>query len=344
MAWRSLWLVGLTGAAVIGCNAIAGIDEAKLDPISDPTGPGSGSGGTIGLPPPSAPADGCGSENLVVPEELIEGCLMRVSCDPIHPRYTMSSCVTFARQEMSLSELCTLYADSCETVDACLLRGYEDYSAECLGVESQWTCDGDVAIRCGINATYHVDCEGLGAECVEGSNSELASVGGCRPTSSTFDCSSAAEGEAFCVGDEIHFCSDGGSRGYDCSFVGETCIETEPGQAYCGAEIIECDTPSQGACVEGGIAYCFDNGTFDYFDCSVAELSCSVEDDGSNAYCLAEGCTPDDVCEEQCVDDTRMQFCLGGTPIIADCRGYGFDACGSGTHGDGSTYVACYDD
>lgn len=335
----------LTAGSTFGCNAIAGIDEAQLDPTLDDTssgsGGGSGSGGSGSIDDKAIePEDGCG-DDLLLDEALIQGCLMRVSCDPLLPPYTMSTCVTFARQEVSASELCTMEATSCSEIDECLLRRYIDSAEICDGVSSEWACDGNVAVRCNTDRPYQVDCEALDADCVEGSNSTLAGVGGCTPRNSSVDCSTASEGESFCSDTEIHFCSDGGTRGFDCASRGDVCVETVAGQAYCGREVTTCETPGEGACVEGGIGYCFDDGTFDFFDCSVAGLSCKLENDGEDAHCLADGCNSDDICEEQCLDGTHLQYCQGGSPVSVDCTAFGFGSCGSGEYSDGSTYAVC---
>jgi hypothetical protein len=333
-------LLGLLPLALaFGCNLIAGIEEAKLDPSLD--NPGStGSGGTGGsgtLPAGITPVDGGCATDPGIDEGLIVGCLMRVSCDPWNSYYTASQCVTFGAQTFGGAEFCTFRADSCEDVEGCLGRAYAE-PGDCTGRPEGWSCEGNEAYLCGYDPEVRLDCEALGASCGPGPGSFAGQMGPC--VVNDYDCTGVSDGSFFCDGEVLYVCEGGAAYSQDCSAQGYTCIEPEPGAGFCSSRTTTCTDAGTITCEGDRINLCDATGYFQSYDCATAGLSC--EQDGTSvAYCLAEGCTKDDACYEECVDDTTLSLCQGGSPVEVDCTAYGFESCTEVDYGDGVLGARC---
>lgn len=316
--------------AAIGCNSLVGIEPAELD---TGTGGSSSGGGN------SKPGTGGGSGEPVCAEfrmtddELVRGCVMRLSCDPTVPYYSMSDCVSYAYQLANPYEACTYGVESCEDVEECLGRR-RVAPASCT--EAGWTCDGDEAIYCDADAPYAIDCATIGTVC---DRPESFPDTGLPPCVVSHDPCTTEPGAWHCEGNMLYTCVDGVRYGQDCSGIGGTCVEPTPGQATCIDSSTRCTNLGALTCNGNVLTFCSTSGIRSVLDCGTAGLRC--EDDGY-VDCVAPGCTTDDVanCTEGC-EGTVLRYCVGGSPQRIDCTDYGFVGCGGWEVEDG-VWAVCY--
>jgi hypothetical protein len=312
------WLVAvgvLLGSS--GCNQILGIEKAELDSSTggSSSGGGTGSGGSSGGPATCDPYE-TGDIGLV------RGCLLRISCDPLLPYYSMSECVSYAYQLANPQELCTYGATSCADIEQCLGRRMVD--PDSCAHSSGWECYGDQAVLCGVTVPYATDCTNGGTSCYmppsfpgEGSRAPCLADGG--------TCSDAP-GAVHCDGNILYECIDGSRYGRDCAAAGSTCVEEVSGEATCIDSTTACATPDSVECNGNVLTYCGSSGLRSVLDCSTAGLTC--ESSGTYADCVAPGCGLQDVsdCTESC-DGAVLRYCIGGAQAQVDCSEFGFSTC-----------------
>ncbi len=332
-----------SGASSVGCNGILDIKEAHLDPNWDSTG-GTSSGGTSGSGGTYYTGGEPGVGGGIIPdgcaplareeiyEDALRGCILRASCDP-WGGYTISSCLTYARQARTVPEACTFAATDCATIDSCIGRGYVDQTL-CDGVTSSWTCTGDTAYNCSSTA-YQFDCAAVGSTCVP--FLEGATTTGMPPCKVDDVACSEPAGEFHCSDNTLYECIDGVRYGWDCGTRTSTCVEADYGDAYCRESQTTCDTPGESTCDGSTLSSCADDGMLIMSDCAIGNLTCLVED-----YCVAPGCTTTDVdnCTEGCIG-TALSLCVGGARVEVDCTEYGYASC-STFDSDGLTHAYCY--
>jgi hypothetical protein len=297
------------------------------------TGGGSGSGGTSGA------ATGCDGVTPFAPNfEVLTSCLLRVSCDWIYPRFTISTCLSLDTQSVFLSELCTDGATSCEDIHDCIGRGYAEPD-DCEG-QLGWICtDDQKAINCrdpnsGLSIFRDCDLNG-GLACASYFDSNGSVAADCVvPTTCT-----GTGTPNNCAGDYLYTCQGDVAYGQDCTYSGASCGFDESGAAACFYEPQpSCATPST-ICSDDVIEYCSGSELY-YFDCSSVGLTC--DPDSADPFCIAPGCTELDVsgCVESC-DETVLTLCYGGKPFPVDCRDYGFNTCIPDSHPTLGTLAYC---
>jgi hypothetical protein len=217
-------------------------------------------------------------------------------------------------------------ASTCGELGACL--GRRESSDLCDPDDRGWYCVGSSALRCTEFGGYTIECDRFGARCdlfdstvdVEESRwpCALTSPTTCNESSSAFHCS----------GTRVYNCIDGKPYGLDCARFNQVCVETQD-IAGCSERITPCSDEPLGASCKGDVVHiCDATSRLGLYDCAPAGSTCAT-DGTQTGYCVAPGCTPDDVdaCGERCVDDYVMEVCVGGVPYPIDCRDYGFSRC-----------------
>lgn len=320
--------LGLAPASLLfgGCGLLIGIEEAYL---ADRGGNGNTGRGL------SFSSDSC-NVDIDLDRAVIQGCLLRVSCDPAFPPFNVSDCVTYSWQLASTREACGYKAESCDDIEDCTGRETIDGQVQaCEATPGVWICEDQEAIFCG-DYPYKENCAALNADCLGGGDR----LTGCTPRSEP-DCSDKAEGASYCSGNDLYTCSDGVAYGWSCAAGGTGCVESTPGLAYCNPFATECENASSATCADDALEFCFDTGYFGKFDCAASDLNCQTVG-SSVGYCLADGCDTDAECEEGCLDDETMQLCIGGAKVELDCLEFGFDGCYDGDLPSGVEYAGCY--
>lgn len=318
--------IAVTVGSSAGCSLIAGIEEAYLDDKVSQVA-------LLAIDPTSCSSD------IVLDEDLIRGCLMRVSCDPYLPPVNLSACVSYATQVSSTREACTYEALDCEVIDDCLGREYadEDELALCDG-SAVWACDVDEALYCG-GVPLKVDCEQFQTTCVGHADVDRPEVVGCAASIST-ECSDSGDESYYCDGNVLYTCVDGVPLGRDCGADGSTCVEQD-GEGFCHDSSTTCSALNTYECDDGVLTVCDEWGLAADYDCSEAGLGCSIDSSGSGA-CLANGCPSFDDCEERCLDGYTLQFCVGGAKVNLDCALFGLGSCyESELSGSGVEFAGC---
>lgn len=320
-----LWAAPL-GVLGFGCNQILGIEQAQLDTATG--GSASGGGGSDGTggdasggaPGGSGGSNSCGGE-LSLGSELVRGCVLRFSCDPILPYYTMSDCVSYAYQLTNAQEQCTYQARNCEDIEYCLGRHMVD-PVSCEHA-SGWSCYGGNAVLCG-DYSYSISCTLAGESCY--SPAGFPTQGGTAPCLADTNPCYDPPGEYHCDGSILYECIEGLRYGRDCAVGGSTCVEKTPGLATCIDSVTSCSDIGAFGCDGNVLTYCGPFGLSSLLDCGVAGLSCVATD--TYADCVAPGCTLQDVgdCTESC-DGTELKYCVGGAQASLDCVDFGFTTC-----------------
>jgi hypothetical protein len=297
----------------------------------------------------------CGGDDVIVPDctppsfdpQLVESCVLRVSCDPLVAGFTVSQCIAEDRQATALFGDCTGRATSCSEVNTCLHRGYVT-SDECAGFElgDNWHCaDGSRAVRCVSEIGYYVDCGAYNATCLGHTSSVDPNQWACVAPAVV-----SCEGEldtSFSCSDTVHYrCLEGYPFGVDCGAIGMQCIVGRPGDTWCGQQSPSCASPNTEWCDGTRRQVCNSYGLLETYDCGVAGLTCTTDPVTLSAACVPAGC-PVTPCVEGCAaDGFTMQLCPGGMPLSVSCRDYeGFDTCFTYDMGtpDKPVYVAsCY--
>lgn len=354
---RSFLVLGLAFGGLAGCNLLIGLEEATLadstvgngangndgSDSSDggSTGGNGTGGGTSASPDAVQSSNNCADAPLELDQELIRGCVYRISCDPLVPAYNISQCVSTAQQSAYASETCTKNAQSCDDIRDCLGRGYQTASI-CEGSTSEWACDGDAAVRCGASSVYGVDCNEMGATCVGYQESaSFPHVWGCTPNTVP-SCTDVVDGEFHCNGSDLYTCLGGLPYGHSCSALSGTCVEPTPGAAYCNSQP-SCTNLDEIACDDDIVTYCSEAGFLGTYDCGATGMECVVETE-RGGFCLPSGCTIDDsvACEESCLDDgVTLRFCQGAENVDINCEALGMGGCVMGSSDSLGSYAFC---
>jgi hypothetical protein len=282
------------------------------------TGGSAGSGG-------SSAAPGCGAGIFEPNEDIIDSCVLRVSCDRFDPRASISFCVSENHQLAYTSQTCTIDAESCEDVFACLGRGIVP-GDQCGGLSGYMcTPDGQAAVFCSSDGSLSAftDCLTFGGTCAMVTRTDGVLVSAC----SVGPCSEP-DGTIGCLGEASYSCQGGNAIGRLCSNFGSTCSPTAINAEF-GEDCYhpgEACTTFGATCVGDQIEFC-DGESLHYLDCGSVGLTCQPSAD-FGGLCVAPGCTQTDVtsCSESC-DESVLTFCYGGAPYVVDCTDYGFNTC-----------------
>lgn len=118
--------LGLVMPTLSACHLLIGVEDA--DPVADG---GTDSIGVDGVDGPSPGGgifqldEGCATDDLALDTAAIEDCLLRISCDPLVPPFTVSFCTTYGMgTERESTNSCVRGASDCSEVQYCLGRSY----------------------------------------------------------------------------------------------------------------------------------------------------------------------------------------------------------------------------
>jgi hypothetical protein len=374
---RALAVTVLAALSALGCSAIIGLGDYTV------AGSGGSGGGLIGeAGKPSVGSGGLGGSaggSLVVSEggeagtpgtsvtgtvgcdntttftpnpDIVRSCLLRAGCDPnFDPVRTISTCVSYDTQAALPGETCNLTSKTCADYTDCEHIGVAH--DDLCGTGQVTRCDGGLAINCGnyTGDDRFFDCTALGGTCgsYTYSNNQVYtdcvldispdSCAGMPDDDSSFYCHAGSSGNP----DLRYYCWGGQAYGASCTLLGK-CEDaaTDGGDATCYFNLQTCTAPATPTCKNGVANDCSKGDLFKY-DCSTVGLTCDITD--QTEYCLAPGCTSDDVetnCTESCSDDgTQLTFCYGGAPYTVTCSDYGFTQCLASTDDNGNSFAAC---
>lgn len=351
------YVVGSTADGGPAAIADGSLDAptAPADVAVPPTSPDATSQADTSPPPTMEagtplPADGgptlaCTPNGDLVPglpagsaafQQLVNACVLAVSCDPLFFPVTVSQCITTDYLDTHFPTKCLANITSCDDYYAC--QGARIATiAECQTASNDdmdiGVCNGTVATLCFSSGDGIVqNCAALGGSCTTYHESDYADFGdtgaGCEVLSS---CSNPTDGSTQCnsntqvftcvntdatsIGLATETCPQGAACSTNsvttaCFGTGTAC--TTVGTSCAGTDLTSCETLSSG------------NQQFTT-DCAVAGLQCAPASGVNPAACTAPGCATSG-CVESC-DGTKITTCIGGAPYVVDCTTLGFPVC-----------------
>jgi hypothetical protein len=344
------------GVAVAGCNLVVdaggykvGLGGADSGTGSDTsTGSDTGTSADTSMVDSGSPSEGgpvsCGQglPNTAEFDQLVESCVLAVSCDPnFYIGVTLSSCITNNYLQSLAAFSCLTGIHSCSDYFQCEHERYATI-ADCPNSAASQTCSGNLSVSCtGQGLGSVIDCAGLGAQCqlVEG-----------EPNCVVIPSCVEAEGgavEQCSASNQVYECVDGVGIGQVCG-AGSTCGNGAAGVG-CYFDEPPCQTPNSAQCVGAKQEDCTVANQLLTFDCSVTGSSCGVipaeGDSGAETYCVAPGCTLSsiDSCTESCgADGITLNACIGGAPYPIDCTKYGtFTSCAQSPDAGAGVFTYC---
>ncbi|MBN2341530.1 MAG: hypothetical protein JXX29_14330 [Deltaproteobacteria bacterium] len=267
----------------------------------------------------------CGE--FVAPDaQKVRQCVMELTCLDNWNLTRISDCITYDIEALP----CSGAAQTCGDIYQCKGEMWADPDIYCQDAMPGWKCVDNLAVFCDGGNSYFFDCEKVGATCEMYAEIDTDSEVLYRPCrlKEPLTCDDPPH-LSMCHGNYRYTCIGNKPYGRDCGNWSEYCIETVPGEAYCGLSNTTCSNIGEADCVGNVLQYCDGDGYQHDIDCELAGSRCSV-DDQNYIYCAAPGCTTDIEagCEEGCHSDTIMRVCVGGAPYLIDCIAYGFSECG----------------
>src|SRR5258706_3045490 len=227
---------------------------------------------------------------------LVHACVLMGSCSPYPAPFSMSDCISQALPGSGALPTCTVGAQSCAEMDACLGTGF--YTDPCpeLGVP---LCVGTKAVHCGF-PRYYRDCAKLGATCVEFASQEGGEI-------DEVDCAveptcAVPTDVPVCNGTKRVLCQGGIGFGEDCAAHGMTCVAAPEG-AFCAQRPASCSELGNGSCdASGNASFCAAGRAFQ-FDCSRLSFTCrEAPERGFGGECADPACSVADAAKgfEEC--------------------------------------------
>jgi hypothetical protein len=331
-----------------------GPDVTSQPDVSIPppdSGDDSGPATTDGAPMVGCPFDAGGlSTSAAAFQQLVNACVLAVTCDPQFFSVTVSECITTDYLNTHFATKCLAGITSCNDYYACQGTRITTVS-ECSGASSSGkdigSCNGAVATMCFSDGNGFVsNCAALGGTCTVYHESDYASFGdtgaGCEILSS---CSSGTTGSQ-CSGSSVYSCvstdttTNIGILTESCA-TGSTCSTNNNGVTACVASSTNCSAAGT-SCAGDNLTTCesTSTGLYQYTNaCSAAGLTCTPSSGGTSASCTSPGCATSG-CTESCLDNTHLQACIGGESLIVDCAALGFNFCDTAS-GPQLTYSYC---
>ena len=374
------------GGAVSGCGLVVGsgdyvvgtVDGGGLTGGSDasqtipPAGDGAAPGSdatappdAAGSPPPTeagTTADGgptsvCANGALVpggLPtgdpafQQLVNACVLAVSCDPLFFDVPVSDCINRDYLDTFFPDKCLAGIKSgasgpCDDYYACegsRIAAPSECSEASTADTDIGTCNAGIATSClGSGDGIIFNCGALGGTCTTYHESDYADFGdtaaGCQILS---NCTDPTDNSLHCgTSSQLYICEATDTSatlgiGRTCP-AGSTC-QTSNGNTDCYVSAPSC-TAAGTSCANGELTTCVDltSGNQQYTTtCAAAGLECS----GTPAACVAPGCSG---CVETC-NGASLQTCIGGAPFTVDCTALGFNICDTDTFNN-MTYNYC---
>jgi hypothetical protein len=304
--------------AVAACNLVVDAGGYKADLGADAS-TGDDAGGEGG---PVSCGNGLASGADF--DQLVESCVLTVSCDPYFFDVTIASCLTYDYLHVHQAYACLTGIHSCNDYYQCAHSRLAAL-ADCPNSTANAVCNDDLAVNCTGQGEGTVDnCASLGGTC-----GTVDGVAACIVVPSCTD----TDGGTECSGTTATYeCIGGRGYGSNCGS-GLTCGNGASGPG-CYFNAPTCGTPNVAECNGTSAEYCTEGRQEFTFNCSLSGSSCYVADGGTDYYCVSPGCTPAavDSCKESCASDGKtINTCIGGAPYPIDCTKYGFTGCTQST-------------
>lgn len=338
---RSLVALALAGAAlggaiITGCNLI-------LDTSAYTVGTVDGSSADVmSFPDAGSEASTCGPASLPATsttfQNIVTSCVLAVSCDPFYFQTTISECISeiYLQSVSSTAVSCLASISSCADYEGCAKQSIPT-TAQCASTSMAAYCDATGnAINCGADSNIFVkNCVARGQTCATyNDGTATGAAGTVADCVVPGTCTTAQEdGNQHCdTNNNIFTCVNGSKYGENCNLINGTCQEdtTTPSNTSCYFNGTACPTAGYTCESNGNAQWCTGTVLFK-FNCSVAGLTCALDDDSGTADCLAPGCGTSDYanCVESCAADGHTaNVCIGGAQVPLDCRNYGsFKTC-----------------
>jgi hypothetical protein len=317
-------------ATAAGCNLL--VDSSGYAVRG--TGADASAGDAGGARETGAAACGEGLPNTADFNQLVQSCLLAVSCDPYFFDQTLAFCLTYdGLHRATAYSACLAGIHSCGDFFTCW-HEREATIADCPSSGASGSCNGALAINCLDQGSGAVrDCAGLGGTCstydgTDGTVADCVVAPGCTDTDGDQHCTAS---------NQLYTCLDGTGFGASCG-ANETCT-TVDGNTGCYFNEPSCAVAGSYACNGPTLTFCSD-GLQQFADhCGLSGSTCELTDAGSG-YCVGLGCTIPSVakCTESCAaDGTTLETCVGGATYAVDCTKYGFTACAQSTDNDTRT-------
>jgi hypothetical protein len=265
--------------------------------------------------------------------QMVESCVLAVSCDPYFFDQTLAFCLTYDGLHRAAAYTCLAGIHSCADYFTCS-HVRQATIADCPNTGASAACNGSLAINCddqGLGAVR--DCASLGGPCstYEGSDGTVAD---CVVAP---DCTDPDTDQHCTADNQLYSCINGTGFGENCG-TDETCT-TVDGNTGCYFSQPSCAVSESYACNGAALTFCSDALQQFVDHCGLSGSTCELTDAGIG-YCVSPGCTIPTVanCTESCAaDGTTLETCIGGAQYAVDCTKYGFTACGQATDTDTST-------
>jgi hypothetical protein len=314
--------------------------EGGVSPEAGPAGDG-------------GPAAACGPGGVLVPgglptadpkfQQIVNACVLTVSCDPLFFDTTISDCVTRDYLDAVYPDGCLAGVTSCAGYYACtgtrITTTAECQQAATMGIDVGTCSASGVATSCTVNldGTVFGSISNCGASCTVYDESDFTDTGdtasGCEITTG---CDASGEPALTCTSNNgLYVCAATNTAatiglGSTCP-VGSTC-QTSNGFTDCYYTQPTCTTPGT-RCAGGDLITCATIGATNQqytTSCAATGLQCIPNTDGT-ASCAAPGCA-NSGCTEQC-NGSQLELCIGGAPYPVDCASttLGFATCASGS-------------
>ncbi len=381
-------LAAALGGAVTGCSLVVGsgdyvignvgdgsteTPDAALGPDGQPAPPVDGGVpgmDAMGQPDTATPpaeaglvGDGgtavCGPGGTLNPgglptsdptfQQLVDACVLTVSCDPLFFDVTVSDCIT-NDYLASYPTTCLAGIKSCADYYTCMGSRIATL-AECAAASNadtdQGSCSNGIATSCSSFGDGIVsNCAALGGTCTVFHEADYDvdfpdTSAGCQLGTACDDTPSGLQ----CFGVRTYSCDDtdtattqGISR-QTCP--GGSACQSTNGTAECLATAPACATAGTSCASATTLTTCIPvtSGNQQYTsDCTAAGLTCTTSVAGT-AACTAAGCA-NSGCGETCNGNT-LHTCIGGAPLDVDCTTLGFNTCDNGSNVNDVSFSFC---
>jgi hypothetical protein len=224
---------------------------------------------------------------------------------------------------------CVQAAVGCQAILACVNQGQVNPTCSPPSNYSlgRYCSDATHVRACSLGIEASMDCGKLGLACIEVSASNGSK------TMATCALPAAPPGpldsfEVTCQGNMAQFSFGAARYGFDCSFIGSTCV---PGSyplsassvPYCvGAKGASCEKSGSNRCEGDDAVLCF-NGREGGMACADIGATCNTVGPNPNPHCGFACASISDTCT-----DGVISYCGPAGQGTLDCRSLGFSGCG----------------
>ena len=266
-------------------------------------------------------------------QQLVNACVLAVTCDPLFFPVTISQCITTDYLDTHFPNKCLANIKSCDDYYAC--QGTRIATlAECQTASNTDTdlgaCNGAVATTCFSSGDGIVqNCTALGGTCSTYHESDYADTEDTGAGCEIGPCTNPTDGSNHCLSNTQAFTCVETDTTTSVGILTESCptgsaCSTNTVMSACFGAGTACTTVGT-SCNGGDLTSCetFSSGNQQFTStCAVAGLQCTPAAGVNPAACAAPGCA-NSGCVESC-DGTNITTCIGGAPYVVDCTALGF--------------------